>query len=98
MTFDFGAMAACFLCLHMPTPICIALITTNKYARKKNVMLSSRTLQGDFFLFKCNIFCINDSLLYHIIEALSSVKQLCSVLGPGMEISWSGTPGAAKKV
>lgn len=50
------------------------------------------------FSFKFNIFCINDALLYHIIDVLSSVKQLCSALGPEMEILWSGTQGAAKKV
>lgn len=46
----------------------------------------------------CNIFCINDEMLNHIIDALPSIKQPCFVPGPEMEILWSGTPGAAKKV
>lgn len=43
-------------------------------------------------------FCINDKMLNHIIDALPSIKQPCFVPGPEMEILWSGTPGAAKKV
>lgn len=51
-----------------------------------------------YLLFKCHTICLTDALLCHITDSLSSMKQLCSALGPEMEILWSGTPGAAKKV
>lgn len=59
--------------------------------------LSLRCLYGINNKFYMYIY-VCFALISHIFDILSSVKQQCSVLEPEMEILWSGTPDAAKKV